>query len=75
MSFNAYTQGRLTKEGDKDYFKSKDYFKFQKRETFSSLMTTKYSENLPGHSTERRAYWFVLKIAWVFPIPSGSVVI
>ena len=25
-------------------------------------------ENIPGHSSERRVYWFVLKIARVFPI-------
>ena len=30
-------------------------------------------ENIPGQSTESRAYWFVLKIARVFPIPTGRV--
>ena len=28
-------------------------------------------ENIPGHSVERRAYSFVLKIAWMFPISTG----
>ena len=28
-------------------------------------------ENISGHSVERRAYWFVLKITWVLPIPTG----
>ena len=28
-------------------------------------------ENIPGHSTERRAYWFILKIARLFLIPSS----
>ena len=30
-------------------------------------------ENIPGHSIERRAYWFILKIVKVFPIPTGRV--
>ena len=30
-------------------------------------------ENIPGHSIERRAYYFVLKIARVFPIPTRRV--
>ena len=28
-------------------------------------------ENIPGHSIKRRAYWFVLKTARVFPIPTS----
>ena len=30
-------------------------------------------ENIPGHLIERRAYWFVLKMAWFFPIFTGRV--
>ena len=29
-------------------------------------------ENIPGHLIERRGYWFVLKIARMFPIPTSS---
>ena len=39
----------------------------------SSPMHFGQEENISGHSTERRAYRFVLKTAWVFPIPSGRV--
>ena len=28
-------------------------------------------ENIPGHSTEKRAYWFVLKLARMFLIPTS----
>ena len=30
-------------------------------------------ENIPGHSTEGRTYWYVLKLARVLPIPTGRV--
>ena len=30
-------------------------------------------ENMLGHSIERRAYCFILKIARAFPIPTGRV--
>ena len=74
---------------------------FTKGETFSSLMTTKYSWGdltmcspflapskkhlplpfslakkriyLPGHLIKWRAYWFILKTAWVFHIPTGRI--
>ena len=39
----------------------------------SSPFRVDQEENIPGHSTERKAYWFVLKIARVFPIPTGRV--
>ena len=29
-----------------------------------------HEHNIPGHAAERRAYWFVLKTAWLFPVPS-----
>ena len=41
----------------------------QKR-PFSPLMSA-HEENIPGHSFERKAYLFLLKI--VFPIPTGRV--
>ena len=37
----------------------------------SSSLQFGHEENIPGYSTGRRAYWFVLKIARVFPIPTG----
>ena len=30
-------------------------------------------ENIPGHSVERKAYWFVLKVPRVFPISTGRM--
>ena len=30
-------------------------------------------ENIPGHPTERRAYWFILKIANIFSIPASRM--
>ena len=39
----------------------------------SSSLHFGQEDRLPGHSTERIVYWFALKVAWVFPIPSGSV--
>ena len=39
----------------------------------SSPLQFGHEENIPGYSTERRAYWFVLKITRVFPIPTGGV--
>ena len=42
---------------------------FTKGETFSSSPQFGQEENIPGHSIERRAYWFILKIAMMFPIP------
>ena len=30
-------------------------------------------ENTPGHSIERRAYWFILKIASIFSIPASRM--
>ena len=44
---------------------------FTKGETFSSSPQFGQEENIPGHSIERRAYWFILKIARMFPIPSS----
>ena len=35
----------------------------------SSLLQLGQEENVPQHSTERRTYWFILKIARMFPIP------
>ena len=43
-----------------------------KKKPFSPLQFGP-EENIPGHSVERRAYWFVLKIFRVFPIPTGRV--
>ena len=37
----------------------------------SSRLQFGQEENIPGHSTERRAYKFVLKIARVSPIFTG----
>ena len=34
----------------------------------SSSLQFCQEENIPGHSIERRAYWFVLKISRMFPI-------
>ena len=42
---------------------------FQKKPSVS--LQFGQEENIPGHLTERRAYWFVLKIAKVLPIPTG----
>ena len=30
-------------------------------------------ENISGNSIESRVYWFILKIARVFPVPTGTV--
>ena len=43
----------------------------QKRPSFP--LYSGQEENIPGHSVKRRAYLFLLKIAWVFPIPTGRV--
>ena len=39
----------------------------------SSTLHFGQEENIPWHIIEGRAYWFVLKIAWVFPTSSGRV--
>ena len=41
----------------------------------SFLLQFGQEENITGHSTERRAYWFVSKIARVFPVPIDRVTI
>ena len=35
----------------------------------SSPIQFRQEENMPGNSIERRTYWFILKIARMFPIP------
>ena len=40
---------------------------------FAPLLQFGQEENITGLSVERRAYWFVLKIARVFSIPTGRV--
>ena len=35
----------------------------------SSPLQFGQEENIPGHSIERRTYWFILKIARMFPFP------
>ena len=45
------------------------YCTLQKRS--SSPIQFGQEENLPGHSIERRACWFVLKIARLFPIATS----
>ena len=42
---------------------------FQKRR--SSPLQFGQEDNIPGHSMERRAYWFILKIARMFSIPTN----
>ena len=43
------------------------------QERSSSPLQFGQEENIPGHSTERKAYRFVLKIARVLLIPTGTV--
>ena len=43
----------------------------QKRTSFPLQFCQK--ENIPRNSIERIAYWFVLKMSRVFPIPTGKV--
>ena len=43
----------------------------QKRSFFSFQFGPE--ENITGHSFKMRAYWFVLKITRVFPIPTGRL--
>ena len=38
-----------------------------------SLLDFGQEENIPGHLIEKGAYRFIMKIAWVFPIPTGRV--
>ena len=45
------------------------YGTLQKRP--SSIIWYGQEDNIQGHSIERSAYWFVLKITRVFPIPTG----
>ena len=39
----------------------------------SSPLQFEQEENIPGHSFEKGPYWFVLKTASVFPIPTNRV--
>ena len=39
----------------------------------SSSLQFGQEKNMPVHSNERRAHWFVLKIVMVFPIPTVRV--
>ena len=42
------------------------------KKTFFTLQSGQ-EENISGNSIERRVYWFVLKIASVFPVPTDRV--
>ena len=44
---------------------------FQKRPFFP--LQFGQEENISGKSTERRVYWFIIKIARVLPVPTGRV--
>ena len=47
-------------------------YTFQKIFTLYSPLQLRQEENIRGYSIERGAYWFVLKIAKMFPLPTSS---
>ena len=47
-------------------------YTFQKIFTLYSPLQLGQEENIRGYSIERGAYWFVLKIAKMFPLPTSS---
>ena len=43
------------------------------KKDLSFLFSLAQGEDISGHSVEKRVYWFVLKIARVFPVFTGRV--